>query len=226
MRDMNTPDTNRLLLCGMAEEAPVFSHTARGETFLRLPLLVRRRSGTADHLPVTLPARLLPEELPAGTWLRVEGQLRAYDRYDDTGRHLLLTAYARRIVAVDAPTPLPCAPDGMEPPLPHMAAMRYMENEIALTGVICRPTVYRVTPLMREIADVLLCCERAYGRRDYIPVIVWGTLARSAAHWLPGQRVQMHGRFQSRAYDKVLPGGGTERRVAYEVSASEARPLP
>ena len=110
-------------------------------------------------------------------------------------------------------------------PTRQTAAPHPMENEVVLTGTVCRPPVYRVTPLLREIADVLLCCERAYGRRDYIPAILWGTLAREAARWTPGRRVQLNGRFQSRAYDKLLPDGTVERRTAYEVSAAEARPL-
>lgn len=202
---MNMPDTNRLLLSGMAEAAPAFSHTARGENFLHLPLLVRRRSGTADHLPVTIPERLLPAAFGEGAWVRVEGQLRTYDRYDETGRHLILAAYARRF---------------------SMCSVPYMENEITLAGVVCRQPVYRVTPLMREIADVLLCCERAYGRRDYLPVIVWGEQARAAAQWCTGQRLHVRGRFQSRAYDKAMPDDSTEERVAFEVSAAAVQPIP
>ena len=225
MRLMNAPDMNRLVLCGVAEAAPAFSHATRGETFLQLPLLVRRRSGTPDHLPVTLPARLFEGELPAGVWLRVEGQLRSYDRYDEAGRHLLLTAFARRAAVWDPPQQLPESPEAERKPPCRLAAPHPMENEVVLTGTVCRPPVYRVTPLLREIADVLLCCERAYGRRDYIPAILWEALAREAARWTPGRRVQLCGRFQSRAYDKLLPDGAVERRTAYEVSAAEARPL-
>ena len=38
MRLMNAPDMNRLVLSGMVEAAPSFSHTTRGEDFLHLPL--------------------------------------------------------------------------------------------------------------------------------------------------------------------------------------------
>ncbi len=91
-----------------------------------------------------------------------------------------------------------------------------------LSGTVCRPPVYRVTPLGREIADVLLCCEQPFGRRDFLPVILWSALARSAAAWPAGQRVRLTGRFQSRPYDKALPDGAVERRTAYEVSAASA----
>ena len=47
-------------------------------------------------------------------------------------------------------------------------------NHIFLDGYVCKPPVYRKTPLGREIADVLLAVNRPYGKSDYIPCICWG----------------------------------------------------
>lgn len=199
---MATADGNRLILCGTAAGAPAFSHAAHGTAFFCVPLIVPRRSGTADRLPVIVPERRLPPGLMEGGRLRVQGQLRAYRWFDETGRHLRLFAYAKE-AALAAPD------DGAQ-------------NEVQLSGTVCRPPVYRVTPLGREIADVLLCCEQPFGRRDFLPVILWSALARSAAAWPAGQRVRLAGRFQSRPYDKALPDGAVERRTAYEVSAASA----
>ncbi len=54
-----------------------------------------------------------------------------------------------------------------------------------LDGYICKPPVYRKTPLGREIADLLLAVNRPYGKSDYIPCICWGRNARyaSALKW-------------------------------------------
>ena len=196
---MNATDRNHLLLSGMVEAAPLYSHALQGEEFFRVPLQVERLSGTSDHLPVTLPGRLLQGEIRPGMWLRVEGQLRSYDRYDETGRHLLITAYARHAE--------PCPSTGPE-------------NEVLLEGAVCRPPVYRLTPLGREITDLLIGCKRLYGKTDYLPVIAWGGCARRTAALPPGQRLCVYGRWQSRAYEKVLLDGSTQERVAYEVSAS------
>lgn len=196
---MNATDRNHLLLSGMVEAAPLYSHALQGEEFFRVPLQVERLSGTSDHLPVTLPGRLLQGEIRPGLWLRVEGQLRSYDRYDEAGRHLLITAYARHAE--------PCPSAGPE-------------NEVLLEGAVCRPPVYRLTPLGREITDLLIGCKRLYGKTDYLPVIAWGGCARRTAALPPGQRLCVYGRWQSRAYEKVLPDGSTQERVAYEVSAS------
>ena len=46
-------------------------------------------------------------------------------------------------------------------------------NQIFLDGYVCKPPVYRKTPLGREIADILIAVNRPYGKSDYIPCIAW-----------------------------------------------------
>ena len=72
---MATADGNRLILCGTAAGAPAFSHAAHGTAFFCVPLIVPRRSGTADRLPVIVPERRLPPGLMEGGRLRVQAQL-------------------------------------------------------------------------------------------------------------------------------------------------------
>ena len=67
---------------------------------------------------------------------------------------------------------------------------------IFLDGYICKEPVYRTTPLGREIADVLLAVNRAYGKSDYIPCICWGRNARYAGNLSVGSRIQLWGRIQ------------------------------
>ena len=90
-------------------------------------------------------------------------------------------------------------------------------NEILLHGFLCKPPVYRKTPLGREIADVLLAVNREYGRTDYIPCIVWGRNARFVSGLKVGNQVQVTGRIQSRVYEKIK-GNETVKKRAYEVS--------
>ena len=66
---MHATDRNHLLLSGMVEAAPLYSHTLQGEAFYRVPLRVERLSGTSDHLPVTMPERLIQGEIRPGLWL-------------------------------------------------------------------------------------------------------------------------------------------------------------
>ena len=73
----------------------------------------------------------------------------------------------------------------------------------------------------REIADILLAVNRAYGKSDYIPSIAWGRTARFCQNLPTGTEVKIIGRVQSRKYEKKHEDGTIENRVAYEVSVSK-----
>ena len=81
--------------------------------------------------------------------------------------------------------------------------------------------VYRRTPLGREICDVMLAVPRPYRRTDYIPCILWGKNAQEAADALPGAKLRVTGRLQSRDYVKVVDGV-SQTRTAYELSVTQA----
>ena len=94
-------------------------------------------------------------------------------------------------------------------------------NQIFLDGYICKPPVYRKTPLGREIADLLLAVNRPYGKSDYIPCICWegmpGTLP--PLKWA----VMCFCGAGSRAGNilRSWEENETEKRTAYEVSVSK-----
>ena len=94
-------------------------------------------------------------------------------------------------------------------------------NQIILDGFICKQPVYRMTPLGREICDILLAVNRSYGKSDYIPCICWGRNARFAGNLEIGSRIQLIGRIQSREYQKRVSENELIRRVAYEVSVNK-----
>ena len=90
-------------------------------------------------------------------------------------------------------------------------------NRITLTGTLCKPPVYRRTPLGRSICDLILAVPRNYGRADYLPVIAWGQTAAQVSALTVGSTLSLEGRVQSRSYRK-LTESGYEDRIAYEVS--------
>ena len=193
---MTTQTRNEVLLEGTALEAPVLSHENHGTRFYRFPLEVPRLSGTPDTLPVLLPEPLLPAAEGGGP-LHVRGQLRSFNNRSGVGNRLVLTVYAQ---AIQPGTGEPC-------------------NRILLSGALCKPPIFRRTPLGRSICDLMLAVSRRYGRADYLPVIAWGQLAVRAARLQVGDPLSLEGRVQSRAYRKVLEDGSIQDRVAYEVSA-------
>ena len=135
--------------------------------------------------------------------MMVSGQFRSYNRHEERKNRLVLSVFAREISFVDE--------------IEESAKT----NQIFLDGYICKPPVYRKTPLGREIADLLLAVNRPYGKSDYIPCICWGRNARFANGFEVGDKCCVWGRIQSREYMKKLDEEHMERRVAYEVSVSK-----
>ena len=191
---------NRAYVAGEVISAPVFSHEVLGERFYDVVLSVKRLSDRADEIPVTVSDRLMQDaSLEVGTRLGVSGQLRSYNKQADGRSKLVLRVFARELDDGESDTP----------------------NRIELEGYVCKPPVYRTTPFRREICDMLLAVNRAYNKSDYIPAIAWGRNAKYAGEFAVGDKVAVSGRIQSRTYQKVLPDGSTEERVAYEVSVSQ-----
>lgn len=188
---------NRVDLRGELVSLPELSHENHGQRFYRFYLDVERLSGICDRLPVIVPEPVLVHtELCDGARIAVSGQLRSYNARWENRRKLLIFVYAQWLQACDG-EPL---------------------NDVCLTGTICRPPVFRRTPLGRQICDVMLAVNRPYHRTDYLPCILWGRNALEASHASVGQQLELAGRLQSREYTKLLDTG-PELRIAYEVSA-------
>ncbi len=197
---------NIIHLRGQITQPLEFGHELFGEQFYTTTLRVPRLSGAEDFLPITLSERLLIDQpLTTGHMLALEGQLRSYNKVIEGAGRLLITAFAQRLIN---------SADDTENP-----------NRVQLTGALCKAPSYRTTPFGREIADLMLAVNRSYGKSDYIPCITWGRTARYAANLKIGDRVQLVGRFQSRAYQKQLADGTTLNKVAYEVSVSRLSAL-
>ena len=187
---------NLVQLRGEAIEEPALSHENHGQRFYRFLLSVRRLSGQADHLPVIATGEQLQPLLPlSGRRLAVEGQLRSFNNKSGQGSRLVISVLARSL----APT------------------QEEDQNDILLSGVICKPPVLRRTPLGRCISDMMLAVNRRYGRADYLPCIAWGQVAMVTGHIAVGDTLAREGRVQSRIYTKVTDWGA-EERTAYEVS--------
>lgn len=193
---------NHAVLRGTAAAEPVFSHTNHGVDFFVFPLSVPRLSGTEDRLNVVVPQPLLDEHPPTpGRRLEMTGEVRTFNNRTGPGSRLVITLLARALTDTEEP---PC-------------------NQLALSGVLCKPPVLRRTPLGREICDLMLAVNRRYGRADYLPCIAWGALAQRCGGLSVGDCVELEGRLQSRLYQKVV-GGVTQERTAFEVSVTTLTP--
>ena len=195
--DRNT--TNKVHLSGEIVTEPELTHEICGEGFYEFFLSVPRLSEQTDVIPVTVAERLLCEIHPkAGDRITVDGQFRSYNKMADGHSKLMLTVFVKELEEADGSDPGP--------------------NTVELTGYICKPPVYRTTPLSREICDMLLAVNRAFNKSDYIPCIAWGRNARYCKTLPVGTKLRVAGRVQSRRYVKKLSEEVSETRTAYEIS--------
>lgn len=195
---------NKVTIMGEIVSGLTFSHEIYGEGFYMMDVRCKRLSENFDTIPVMVSERLMDAEKDySGQLVSINGQFRSYNRHEEQKNRLILSVFAREIDFLDE------VPDGSE------------SNQIFLDGYICKESVYRKTPLGREIADVLLAVNRPYGKSDYLPVILWGRNARYATYFKVGERMCVWGRIQSREYIKKINEENVERRIAYEVSVSK-----
>lgn len=199
MDRMNCTSMNKVYLYGRIRTTPKFSHRTFGDEFYTFDLEVRRLSGSVDVLPVTV-SKCIIGESKKNMMIGIAGQLRSYNIMRNGASRLVLTIFAKNIM--------------------HEFEER-STNEIYLEGYICKPPIYRVTPFKREISDILLAVNRAYGKSDYIPLIAWGKNAIFAKDINVGQKLKVNGRIQSREYEKICENGESLSRTAYEVSISK-----
>lgn len=197
-------ENNQVSMIGEIVSEFTFSHEVFGEGFYMLELSVKRLSDSSDIIPVMISERLVDvTEDYVGEYIRVSGQFRSYNRHEEKKNRLVLSVFARELEFIEE------------------EVENAKTNQIFLDGYICKPPVYRKTPLGREIADLLIAVNRPYGKSDYIPCICWGRNARFASSFEVGGHAQIWGRIQSREYVKKLNEFESERRVAYEVSVSK-----
>ena len=197
-------ENNRVSIIGEVVSEFEFSHEVFGEGFYLVNVSVNRLSDMVDIIPLMISERLVDVTKDyRGRKIEVSGQFRSYNRHEEKHNRLVLSAFARELKFLEEE-------DSLAP-----------VNQIFLDGYICKPPVYRKTPLGREIADVLLAVNRPYGKSDYIPCICWGRNARYASAFAVGGHVLIWGRIQSREYMKRLSETEMEKRTAYEVSVSK-----
>ncbi|MDR5659381.1 single-stranded DNA-binding protein [Serpentinicella sp. ANB-PHB4] len=197
-------DTNVVSVVGKVVGEKTFSHEIYGEGFYTYHIEVPRLSDITDTLPLTISDRLLVDmDLIPGDLVKIEGQLRSYNKFMDGNNRLILTVFVREIEKID-----------------DMGSYKN-PNQIELEGFICKEPVYRETPFGREITDLLVAVNRPYNKSDYIPCIAWGRNARFSSKLNVGDQVKTWGRIQSRQYQKKLNDGRVIDKVAYEVSISK-----
>ncbi len=192
-------ETNRAIVAGLVKSPLEFSHKTFGETFYTFVLGIERRSGYMDEINVMISERLLYDiHIQEDDFVEITGQVRTYNENVNGKNKLNVVVFAREILVNND--------------------VLYYENFVYLEGYLCKPPIKRVSPMGREICDLMIAVNRMYNKSDYIPCIAWGRNANYAERMYVGTKVYIEGRIQSREYKKKLDDGSFELRKAYEVS--------
>lgn len=205
MMDGRKTESNMVSMAGRIVSEPCQIREERGERLYAAHILTGRASGVTDRIPLIVPGKLIEPGDFSGRMVSVGGQFRSHNRREEGRSRLMLAVFVREIGFLEEGCPIDCTSN----------------NQLFLDGHICKAPKYRKTPKGREIADVLLAVNRAHGKSDYIPCIVWGSDAWDVARLGVGTALWVSGRIQSREYAKALSETESETRVAYEVSAIE-----
>ncbi len=192
---------NQILLHGKLCHTPCYSHSSHGTDYFIFPFAVSRLSGTSDIIKIIAP-EFLQCGLCCGDALTIAGEIRSFNKQTSGGRRLLITVHAQEIIREEGED----------------------VNNLRLAGSLCKPPIYRRTPLGRDICDMMLAVNRSYGRTDYLPCISWGALAERCGTFSVGTALALEGRLQSRIYTKKLDHC-TEERTAFEISVSQIEPF-
>ena len=150
-------ENNKVTIIGEVVSEFKFSHEVYGEGFYTVDISVNRLSNSVDVIPLMVSERLVDVTVDLrGTMIEARGQFRSYNRHEETKNRLVLSIFVRELQFIE---------DYDE---------ETSSNQIFLDGYICKPPIYRKTPLGREIADILIAVNRPYGKSDYIPCIARG----------------------------------------------------
>lgn len=199
--------SNLAKLSGYLEDNFTYSHHNHGGSFYKATVVSKRLSGKEDKIQVIASHLFVPYELVIkgkGARVWVEGRFSSRNVLGEDGKnHVELFLFAKTNVIEFE--------DGEE----------QETNEVLLQGTICKKPTFRMTPMGKEISDIILAVQRPYGRSDYLPCIAWGSLARKISQEMSvGDKLQVRGRMQSRTYLKRDPLNfdKVEERTTYEIS--------
>ena len=192
---------NLINISGQVINIQTKNYKLNKEIFYMFYIKTKRLSETYDTLPVIIPKKICDFNLlQENQFINIKGEIRTYNNselnFKLNNTKLILVIYAQNIFFF----------------------FLNNHNQVFLTGHLCKNPTYRKTPFGREISDILLKIKRSDNKLDYIPCISWGKNARRALKFNLSDKIKIHGRIQSREYQKKIITGETLNKTTYEVS--------
>ena len=191
-------EINKVIVAGKLQKEFEYDHTAYGERFYKNIISTRRKSGTYDEVPILIAEKLVTaKEEYQNTSVLIYGNLRSYNLRDTKGKHLIVKAFVKELCLLEKDI---------------------QDNEVVITGYLCKKPVYRETPKGKFIADIFLIVPRTEKRTSCIPCICWGSIDHCASMLEMGSKLRVYGKIQSRQYVKKIPDESMKVMTTYEVS--------
>lgn len=180
---------NTISIVGTVRELS-FDHANSKTNMYRMLITTDRLSGVTDEVRVNIEEYLLNcNDIQVGDRIQIDGVIRTY-RKDS---HLIVVVIAREINTTNVPD--------------------QDRNVASLEGFVCKPAIFRETPLGKHIMDLHIAHNTDSGVSSYIPCVVWNKLAMMYKDIRVGQGVSITGRLQSRKYNKVIDDAVVEKTV-------------
>lgn len=184
------------------------------EKFFKIMLKVPRLSGNFDVVPFDATEKMVAG-ITSGDKIAITGSLRTRNYIDDNKKtHVKIYGYADDVVPIDDETY-----DDVD-----------NKNCVRMTGIVCKPPVYRQTKSGRIITDLTIAVNRQCYRKNaiskeaktirksyYFPCLTWGPTAKAAKNLQVGDAISFEGRFQSRKFYRKSDATNQEH-IAYEIS--------
>ena len=178
------------------------SHEIGGVEFCKANLLVKRVDGREDLINIRFKKFSNPYD--EGQEISLSGNLRSYSSKLENGKNkvdLYVFTYFD---------------------LPSLNANDQEDiNAVEIDGRICKIEELRTTRNGKRnvhfiLANNLIVSEGTKKLNSYIPCIAWGALADEISSLTVNTQIKLKGELHSREYQKVLPNGESEIRVAHE----------
>jgi len=202
----NSKENNKVKVTGkVISKKPKFVYMDGKAAIYLVTLSIRRLSGTEDIIPVYISEEFEQfDQIKKGVILYLKGEYRSFNKRQGSKSKLFLYIFAKKIKILDA---------NLE---------KQDINKIVMYGFVCKNPVYRLTPLGKEIVELMIAVNRNDGKSDYIPCILWDEAASEFKDLLVGQKLKLVGRIQSREYLKKISEKEDilEKKIAYEVSVA------
>lgn len=188
-------EQNNLKLSGTVVSIPVFHHASEDKTaFYQMYIECKNtQAGISDVIPVLFSNKdFYYKSFRIGKFVSITGEYRS--RFE--GEHLILYVFAQKIIF----------------------GVSTNQNDIWLSGVICKKPTRRKTPFGKDMSDILLKVQSDDGKQNFIPCIAWYKNAREISGMDIDCKIRIIGAIRSREYKKKLNDGTKETKTAYEVS--------